>query len=156
MELVTEIAAASLGFIAIFIAVSNDKGRFTGSDRHFIKAQVLASSTAMVVSLSPSTLMLFVSEAAAWNYTLYLNLSLGSVMGILMGLEQKHVILNREEGESLLWHIPPWSIALCLFTLGVYALYTGEKVEEVVIASATLYIPLSLWNFVALVFRRFF
>jgi len=156
LELVTEIAAASLGFIAIFVAVSNAKGRFTGSDRHFVKAQVLASSMAMVVSLSPSTLMLFVSETAAWNYTLYLTLSLGSVMGILMGLEQKNVILNREEGESLLWHIPPWVIALCMFILGVYAIYTGNKIEEVVIAAATLCIPLSLWNFVALVFRRFF
>jgi hypothetical protein len=156
LELVTEIAAASLGFIALFIAVSNAKGRFTGSDRHFVKAQVLASSVAIVVSLTPSTLMLFVSEQTAWKCALYVILILGSVMGILMGFEQKHVRLNKEEGESLLWHIPPWAIASCMLILGVYALYTGNKIEEVVIATATLCIPLSLWNFIALVFRRFF
>jgi hypothetical protein len=77
-------------------------------------------------------------------------------MGTLMGFEQKNVHLNKEEGESLLWHIPPWVIASCMIILGSYALYTGNKTEEVVIALATLCIPLSLWNFIALVFRRFF
>ena len=108
------------------------------------------------MSLTPATLVLFVSEEAAWNYTLKLGLILGTIVTILMGFEQRQVIINREDGESLLWHIPPWALASIMFALITYALFTGEQTAEVVIATATLYIPVSLSNFVALAFRKFF
>jgi len=40
LDLVAEIAAALLGFIAVFLALSKSDGRFSESDRHFIQALV--------------------------------------------------------------------------------------------------------------------
>jgi hypothetical protein len=36
LNLVAEIAAALIGFIAVFLALSKTDGRFSESDRHFI------------------------------------------------------------------------------------------------------------------------
>ena len=48
LDLVAEIAAALLGFIAIFLALSKKDGRFTESDRHFIQAFVFSASIAII------------------------------------------------------------------------------------------------------------
>ena len=43
LGLIAEIAATLLGFIAVFLALSNEEGRFSAADRHFIQAIVLCS-----------------------------------------------------------------------------------------------------------------
>jgi hypothetical protein len=156
LHLVAEISAAFLGFIAIFVALSNDQGRFSGSDRHFIQTIVLASSLAIVQSFIPQTLLLYFDEAAAWFYSLVLAGFGGLVFAILMGLEQWHMPKEEAVKVNMLWHVPPWCLGLLIFSLMNYAIFTGDSVQAAYITSATLTIPMSLWCFIALVFRRFF
>ena len=47
LDLVAQIAAALLGFIAIFLALYRKDGRFAQSDRHFIQALVMSASIAL-------------------------------------------------------------------------------------------------------------
>ena len=57
---------------------------------------------------------------------------------------------------NVLWHVPPWGIGFLIFVLLIYAAYTGTNMQEAYIAATTLTIPISLWCFIAIVFRKFF
>ena len=52
LALIAEIAVALLGFLAVFIALSNKEGRFAESDRHFIQALVLCAALTIILSLT--------------------------------------------------------------------------------------------------------
>lgn len=87
LDLVAEIAAALLGFIAVFLALSKSDGRFSESDRHFIQALVLSSALAIVLSLAPRSFSLFAADATAWYTASILAITLGS-LAILLQVRQ--------------------------------------------------------------------
>ena len=156
LQLIAEISAAFLGFIAVFIALSNEEGRFSASDRHFIQGLVLSSAFALFVSFAPSTLALYLESRVAWVYSLWIAIVGGTITAALMGWEQWHMPPEESVKVNVLWHVPPWLIGTVMFALPLHALYTGTNIEGAFIATLTLSIPLSLWCFIAIVFRRFF
>lgn len=156
LEIIAEISAAFLGFIAIFIALSNEEGRFSPSDRQFVQALVLASALAIFLSLTPSTLFLYFPEDVAWHYSLMLAIFGGLLMSLLMGWVQWHMPQEESVKVNRLWHVPPWTIGFLIFILLTHANYTGNNIQGAYIAAVTLFVPISLWCFVAVVFRRFF
>jgi|APSaa5957512535_1039671.scaffolds.fasta_scaffold46402_2 hypothetical protein len=156
LYLVAEIAAAILGFIAVFIALSKENGRFSESDRHFIQALVLSSILAIVLALTPSSLRLFFSEEVVWQYSVYLSIALGSIVSILMAWEQLHMSTTETRSVNWLWHVPPWGMAIAVMTSLAFAVVQDANYVEAFVISATLMIPLSLWCFTAIVFRKFF
>ncbi|MFT6822464.1 MAG: hypothetical protein ACJA1Q_000248 [Pseudohongiellaceae bacterium] len=156
LELIAEISAAFLGFIAIFIALSNEDGRFSASDRHFIQSLVLVSSFAICLSFVPQTLFSYFAEDAAWHYSLMVFISGWLLIGILIGWEQWHMPQEEAEKVNVMWHMPPWSLAFAMSAFVLHALYTGENFRQAYVSAVTLTIPQNLWCFIAIVFRRFF
>lgn len=156
LQLVAEISAAFLGFIAIFIALSNEEGRFSPSDRHFIQSLVLASSFAICLCFTPQALLLYFAEDVTWHYSLLVFLVGWSVIGTIIGWEQWNMPQEEAAKVNVLWHVPPWSIGLAMLALLIFALYTGENIQQAYIAAVILTIPQNLWCFMAIVFRRFF
>lgn len=156
LDLVAEIAAALLGFIAIFLALSKTDGRFTESDRHFIQALVLSSSLAIILAIAPRAIGLFGAEKSVWFVATILALSLGSVVMFLqVRLQLK---MTREEAVQIhwLWHIGAWALGIASAVIFVLALLDHSRITAYYVSGVSLLLPLSLWVFIGIVFRRFF
>jgi hypothetical protein len=156
LQLIGEISAGFLGFIAVFIALSNEEGRFSASDRHFIQSLVQVSALAICLCFTPQTLLLYFEEDAAWHYSLAVFIPSWTVIGILTAWEQWHMPQEEAIKVNVLWHVPPWSLGLAMFAFSVYAIYTGENLQKTFVTVLTLTIPQNLWCFIAVVFRRLF
>ena len=156
LDLVAEIAAALLGFIAIFLALSKTDGRFAESDRHFIQALVLSSSLAIILAIAPRSISLFVAVDTAWYAATILAFVLGSLtMTIQIRLQLK---MSHEEAIQIhwVWHIVAWALGIAGAALFVFALFDNTRTTAFYVSGVTLLIPLSLWVFIGVVFRRFF
>ena len=156
LELVAEIAAALLGFFAIFQALSTREGRFTESDRHFVQALVMSSSIAIIVAMTPRVISLFGTIESIWQIATAVALTLGSVAIVMQARQQLR--MTREEAAQIhwLWHVGAWVLAIVaavFFTLG---LFNAEQITAYYVSGASLLIPLCLWVFIGVVFRRFF
>lgn len=156
LDLIAEIAAALLGFIAIFLALSKTDGRFAASDRHFIQALVLSSSLAIILALAPRAISLFGAADTAWRSAAVVALSLGSVVMILQGRLQ--LKMSREESAEIhwLWHVGAWALGVASASLFVLALIDSSQIVAYYVSAVSLMLPLSLWVFIGVVFRRFF
>ena len=78
LDLVAEISAALIGFIAVFLALSKPDGRFAGSDRHFIQTLVITSALAIVYALVPRSISLFTDDGSIWRTTSIVAVVLGT------------------------------------------------------------------------------
>ena len=156
LDLVAEIAAALLGFIAVFLALSKADGRFAESDRHFIQALVLNSTLAIILAIAPRPFSLFVPESSVWYATTILALGLGSVMVVLQVRLQLR--MSREEAAQIqpIWHIIAWGLAAVAATLFILGLAYSARVTAYYVSGVTVLVPLCLWVFIGVVFRRFF
>lgn len=156
LDLVAEIAAALLGFIAIFLALSKSDGRFSASDRHFIQAFVLSSSLAVILALAPRAISLFGADAPAWRIAALLALCLGALIMFMQGRVQLR--MTREEAAQIhwLWHVGAWALAAGSAVLIVMAMLDSSRVTAYYVSGVTLLVPLCLWVFIGVVFRRFF
>jgi hypothetical protein len=156
MNLVAEIAAALLGFIAIFLALSRSDGRFAESDRHFIQAMIMSAALAIVLALSPRALSLFFADAQVWRIAAAVGLALG---GTAMSLQiRQQLKMTRDEAEKIhwLWHGVAWSLALLAGAFFILALVDAARGSAYFVAGVSVTILLSLTVFTAVVFRRFF
>ena len=156
LGLVAEIAAALLGFIAIFLALSKTDGRFAESDRHFIQALVLSSSLAIVLAIAPRAISLFGHYDSVWFAASTLAIFLGAFamfMQIRLQLQ-----MTREEAAQIhwLWHVGAWALAVASASMFVLALYDSSQVTAYYVTGVSLLVPLCLWVFIGVVFRRFF
>ncbi len=153
---IAEIAATLLGFVAVFLALSKEKGRFSQSDRHFIQALVLCCAFAIVFSLLPAVLSYSLEEAQVWWVS---QISAGFAALAIMGLMLRHqVTMQREEAEQIawLWHAPNWALGtLATVLLILTFIYPGSAAGLFLLGVACM-IPLSLWCFITLIFRRYF
>jgi predicted DNA repair protein MutK len=156
LDLVAEIAVALLGFVAVFLAISKTDGRFAESDRHFIQAMVLSSALVIVLAIAPRSLSLFGQDTAVWTISAILALALGSVTISLQARQQ--LKMSRDEAAQIhwIWHIVAWVIAGLAALLFILALLDSSKTTAYYISGVSTLIPLCLWVFIGVVFRRFF
>ncbi len=156
LDLVAEIAAALLGFIAVFLALSKSDGRFSESDRHFIQALVLSSALAIVLSLAPRSFSLFAADATAWYTASILAITLGSLTMLLQVRQQLR--MSRDEAAQIhwAWHILAWALGISVAILFTLALLRSANTVAYYVAGVSLLIPLCLCVFIGVVFRRFF
>ena len=156
LGIVAEIAAALLGFIAVFLALSRSDGRFAESDRHFIQAMVLAATLAIVLALSPRAISQFTTVATAWLSASVLAITLGTLAMILQVRLQLR--MSRDEAAQIhwLWHLIAWTFAICAAILFLLGLFDRTRTSAYFVSGVTLLVPLCLWVFVGVVFRRFF
>ena len=156
LNLVAEMAVALLGFIAVFLALSKTDGRFVDSDRHFIQAMVMSSSLAIVLAIAPRSMSLFDQGESVWRISTILALVLGS---IVMFLQARHQMrMSREEAAQIqwIWHIVAWALGAISALLFFLALVDSSRTTAYYISGVTMLIPLCLWVFIGVVFRRFF
>ena len=156
LYLVAEISETILGFIAVFIALSKNDGRFSEADRHFIQALVLASAIAIVLGLTPTTLMNYYDEDLSWRYSLYIGMIAGLVMTLLMAWEQYNMSDQEAQSVHWFWHVPPWGTGGISFIVLGNAFLQDANFMAAYVTATTLFVPISLWCFTAIVFRKFF
>ena len=156
LDLVAEIAAALLGFIAVFLALSNTDGRFSESDRHFIQALVTTSALAIIFSLAPRSISLFTGDANVWYAATILAITLGSLTMLVQARQQLR--MSRDEAVQIhwVWHLIAWTLAISCGILFVLALFDSANITAYYVAGVSLMTPLCLWVFIGVVFRRFF
>jgi hypothetical protein len=156
LDLIAQIAVALLGFIAIFLALPGPDGRFTQSDRHFVQALVMSSSIAIVLAIAPRALGLLLSEDEIWMTASWIALALGLPA---FALEARHQLkMSREESEQIhwVWHVIAWGLAIASGALFVLAILRDGQTVTYYVGGVTAIVPLSLWVFTGVVFRRFF
>lgn len=156
LDLVAEIAAALLGFVAIFLALSKTDGRFSESDRHFVQALVTTSALAIILSLAPRSFSLFTSDEKAWYAATILAITMGS-LNILMAARQQ-LRMSRDQAAQIhwVWHWLAWTLGVSAGTLWGLALFDSANIAAYYVGGVSLMIPLCLWVFIGVVFRRFF
>ena len=156
LDLVAEIAAALLGFIAIFLALSKTDGRFAESDRHFIQALVLSSSLAIILAIAPRPISLFVADESVWYASAIMALVLGSLIFTMQIRQQLR--MSRLEATQIhwMWHFVAWGLGIASAVLFVFALLDSTRTTAFYVSGVSLLMPLSLWVFIGVVFRRFF
>jgi hypothetical protein len=156
LDLVAEIAVALLGFIAVFLALSKTDGRFSESDRHFIQALVMNAALAIILSLTPRAISLFTGGANVWYAATILAVTTGSLSAYLQARQQLR--MSRDEAGQIhwIWHWLAWTIAASGGLLWVLALFDSANTAALYVGGVSLMIPLCLWVFIGVVFRRFF
>jgi hypothetical protein len=156
LNLVAEIAVALLGFVAIFLALSKSDGRFAASDRHFIQAMVMSSSLAIVLAIAPRSMNLFSQDESVWRVSTILALALGSVAIFLQARQQLQMSGDEAAQIHWIWHIVAWVLGGLAALLFILALVDSSKTTAYYISGVSTLIPLCLWVFIGVVFRRFF
>jgi hypothetical protein len=156
LDLVAEIAATLLGFIAVFLALSKTDGRFAESDRHFIQAFVTTAALAIILSLAPRALSLFTGDANVWYSATILALTIGSLNMLLAARQQLRMSRDQAVQIHWVWHWVAWAFAVSGGALWVLALFDTANIAAYYVGGVSLMIPLCLWVFIGVVFRRFF
>ncbi len=156
LDMVAEIAAALLGFIAVFLALSKTDGRFSESDRHFIQALVTTAALAIIFSLTPRAFSLFTGAANVWYAATILAVTTGSLSAYLQARQQLR--MSRDEAAKIhwVWHFLAWALSVSGGILLVLALFDSANTAAYYVGGVSLMIPLCLWVFIAVVFSRFF
>jgi hypothetical protein len=156
LEVVAEIAAALLGFFAVFLALSKgDDGRFSESDRHFIQSIVLTASLAIVMALMPRALSLHLDGPSRWTVASAISLTLACLGIGIVAWRQLH--MSNEEAALVHWgwHVGAWSLALFSLILLVLSLVFPANASAFYVSSVSILIPLGLFCFIGVIFRRF-
>ena len=111
LDLVAEISATLLGFIAVFLVLSKEDGRFSGSDRHFVQSLVMTAAFAIVVALAPRAFRQFLVEAMAWQSATILAIVLGVLSMYLQARHQQEMSPDESSRIHWLWHLVAWGLA---------------------------------------------
>ena len=156
LNLVAEISAALIGFIAVFLALSKSDGRFAESDRHFIQALVITSALAIVYALVPRSISLFADTESVWRMASIVAVTLGSVAMFMQARQQLYMSRGEAAKIHWLWHFVAWALSICIAILFVLALLDSTNTIAYYVSGVSLMIPLSLWVFIGVVFRGFF
>jgi hypothetical protein len=155
LGLLATIAATYSGFIAVFIAFTKD-GRFEAADAHFVQAMVLGTIGVMIMALAPPVLALMMPQERMWFVI--------TIFGIIGGVPsvayqawhqnrlQKADAANIPPG----WHIPGWALGFLALAAFIAALIFADIRQGLYVAGVTLMLTVSIWCFIAVVFRRFF
>ena len=156
LTLVAEISAALLGFIAVFLVLSNREGRFAESDRHFIQALVLTGTLAIILALVPRGLSFFVHGEEIWEVSLIVAMVLAAVN--IPYQVRSQLKMSKEEAARIHWgwHVTLWgmgSLVIIFLVVGILGLADAMGVYT---AATGFTVLIALGSFVAVVFRKFF
>lgn len=156
LALLAEISVSLLGFIAVFLVLSNREGRFAESDRHFIQALVVSASVAIVSALLPRGLNFFVVGDALWMISLIVMATIGLMTMAFQAWMQLR--MSREEAALIHWgwHVIAWGMGLIAAALIAAGLLGFADIVGMYVAATTVVALLALWSFVSVVFRNFF
>ena len=141
--------------MAVFLALSRSDGRFAESDRHFVQAMVLSSSLCLVMGLTPAGLIGMLGKDA-WFVSLIIGAIGGALVSTVMAWTQWHMPAEESAKVNPLWHVPPWSLAFVGSALIIIGLFDEARSAHYYVLSATVLVGISVWCFIAVVFRRFF
>ena len=156
LGLLAEVAAAFLGFIAIFIMFSRDDGRFAESDKHFVQGLVVTATSVIILCLLPRVLSLFFPEAAVWEICVFVVVVLGPIIAAYQAWDQ--FIMPHEEAIKVHWgwHVPGWTLTVFSFLFLIAAALGLLAADGGYMVAMTLLLSVTLWCFIAIVFRKFF
>jgi hypothetical protein len=155
LGLLATIAATYSGFIAVFIAFTKD-GRFEAADGHFVQAMVLGTIGVMVMALAPPVLTMMMPVERMWFVMAVFAIVGGVPSMIYQGVQQSRLSKVEVSKIPLGWHVPGWALGfLALAAFGASLVLPGVR-PGLYVAGVTLMLTVSIWCFIAVVFRRFF
>jgi hypothetical protein len=116
----------------------------------------VSSALAIVLAIAPRSISLFVADELVWQSASILAIILGAMAVLLQARQQLHML--REEAVQIhwLWHLLAWMLAASSAILFVLALVIDARITAYYVGGVSLLIPLCLWVFIGVVFRRFF
>jgi hypothetical protein len=155
LGLLATIAATYSGFIAVFIVLAKD-GRFETADAHFVQAMVLGTIGVIVMALAPPVLVLMMPADRMW-----LAMTIFAILGgvptmIYQAIQQSRLSKAEAVKVPLGWHIPGWALGFLALAAFAAALLVEGNRPGLYVAGVTLMLSVSIWCFIAVVFRKFF
>lgn len=155
LGLLATIAATYSGFIAVFIAFTKD-GRFEASDGHFVQAMVLGTIGVMVMSLTPPVLSMMMTKDQMWLYVSIFAIVGGIPSMLYQGWQQTRLSKEDEMRVPAGWHAPGWALGFLALAAFAAAVFYPDIRAGLYVAGVSLMLTVSIWCFIAVVFRRFF
>ena len=155
LGLLATIAATYSGFIAVFIAFTKD-GRFEATDGHFVQAMVLGTIGVMVMALAPPVLSMMMPPERMWFVMAIFAIGGGVPSMIYQGMQQSRLSKQDALKVPTGWHIPGWALGFLALAAFGAALVLPDIRPGLYVAGVTLMLTVSIWCFIAVVFRRFF
>jgi hypothetical protein len=155
LGLLATIAATYSGFIAVFIAFTKD-GRFESADGHFVQAMVLGTIGVMVMALTPPVLSMMMPLERMWFVMAIFAIVGGVPSMIYQGMQQSRLSKVEASKVPMGWHVPGWALGFLALAAFGAALVLPEMRPGLYVAGVTLMLTVSIWCFIAVVFRRFF
>jgi hypothetical protein len=156
LALIAEISTTFLGFVAVFLVLSNKEGRFHESDKHFVQALVLAAAYSIILALTPGALSFFMAGDVLWT----LSLGIAAILGVASAVFQARVQLKMTPEEAAKihsgWHFATWGISFIALLLIFSGLLGFADPVGMFIGTVSLGVLLALLLFIAVVFRKFF
>jgi len=153
---IAEISAVFLGFISVFLILSDKEGRLYESDKHFVQAFVLAAAYTIILALTPGALSFFMAGDVLWT----LSLGIAAVLGMASAVFQARVQLRMTPEEAAKihwgWHFAGWGICIIASLLIIAGLLGFADPVGMFIGTMSLGVFLALLLFIAVVFRKFF
>jgi hypothetical protein len=149
------IAATYSGFIAVFIAFTKD-GRFESADGHFVQAMVLGTIGVLVMSLAPPVLGMMMPAPQMWFIMSIFAIAGGVPSMLYQAVQQSKLSKTDASKVPTGWHVPGWALGFLALAAFIAALIFPDIRPALYVAGVTLMLTVSIWCFIAVVFRRFF
>ena len=156
LTFLAEVSATLIGFIAVFLVLSNREGRFDAADRHFIQAMVVSAALSIIAAIAPSLLSFLVTGASLWTAATLVAMALGlPILGLQMWTQWT---MSAEESAKIHWgwHTMAWGMGGLAFLILVVGLTGVANTVTMYMSASSLIAILALWSFLAVVFRKFF
>lgn len=157
LALFAELGAAFAGFIAIFLIFARREGRFSAADSLRIRSIILASFSAVFLSLVPLVLHhAGISDVALWRVA-----SMVAIVGGLMAggvVARKHFALSQEDRADvgMIHSVITWglfAIAAILLVSNAFRLVSPAAAWPY-LASLVCILGIAASNFVTIAFQR--
>lgn len=155
LGLLATIAATYSGFIAVFLAFTKD-GRFEAADAHFVQAMVLGTIGVMVMALTPPVLVLILPPERMWFAMSIFGIAGGIPSMVYQAVHQSKLRKADAQNIPVGWHVPGWALGFLALAAFIAALIYPAIRPGLYVAGVTMMLVVSIWCFIAVVFRRFF
>lgn len=156
LDLMAAVSATLLGFVAVFLALTNREDRFDPSDRHFVQAFVTTSVLAIVLAISPRILSLHFCSEVVWPVAIAIAMGFGSGLAWLEARAQRRMTPEEAAQIHPMWHFGAWGLAAVSGVFFVSGFVLNESAAEFYTTGVGFVVSICLFVFVGLVFRRFF
>jgi hypothetical protein len=156
LNALAQIAATYSGFIAVFLAFVPKEGRFATSDAHFVQAMVLGTIGTMMLALAPAAMSLIVPERTVWFDMTLFALIAGIPSTGFQAWQQAREAADKSDKTPVFWHVPGWVLGLSSLACFIAAMAQPEVRAGYYVAGVSLSLAISIWCFIAVVFRKFF